>query len=141
METINKAAEAICTPPVDLWMQMQRKRRRGDFNELRTLYIYRRRMTDGVIFQFNAPSSVMCNSDAKGGLSEGGSAPQHITGDRGCFLTAPPYCEPPRGCTRPPLVRCICVMTTFLKRVPVRVIIPDPICDDRGKGPERTDAR
>lgn len=41
VEKINKAAEAICTPPVDLWMQMQRKRRRGDFNELHTLYIYR----------------------------------------------------------------------------------------------------
>lgn len=66
VETINKAAKAICTPPVDLWMQMQRKRRRGDFNELHTLYIYRGRMTDGVIFQFNSPSSIMCNSDAKG---------------------------------------------------------------------------
>lgn len=50
---------------------MQRKRRRGDFNELRTLYIYRGRMTDGVIFQFNSPSSVMCNGDAKGGTERG----------------------------------------------------------------------
>lgn len=36
------------------------------FNELCVLCIYWGRMTDATIFPFNSPSSMMCNSDAKG---------------------------------------------------------------------------
>lgn len=111
------------------------------FNELCVVCICKGRMTDVVYFSLLNILSPWCVTAMPRGARGWGNDPLHYTtGGWSCFFF---FFSPPHRsalltiawmavCSR--LFHHICVMTTFLRRVPVRVIIPDPIVDDRRKG-------